>query len=66
MASRRPKPANKQEGARRFKGFFGPQSWSGVIAREVMTALATVPFLTRRLLGAGLSDSMASPDYGRH
>lgn len=57
--------AKKQEGARRFKSFFAPKSWSGVIAREVLTALATLPFLTRRLLGAGLSDSMALPDYGR-
>ncbi|MCB1576535.1 MAG: FAD-binding domain [Xanthomonadales bacterium] len=58
--------ANKQAGARRFKGFFAPKSWTGVIAREAMTALAALPFLTRRLLGAGLSDSMPLPDYGRH
>jgi 2-polyprenyl-6-methoxyphenol hydroxylase-like FAD-dependent oxidoreductase len=57
--------ASKQAGARRFKGFFAPNSWLGVIAREAMTALAAVPFLTRRLLGAELSDSMAQPDYGR-
>ncbi len=55
--------ARKQAGARRFKGFFAPRSWFGLVLRELGINLAAIPFLTRPLLGAGMADEMELPDY---
>lgn len=55
----------KQAGARRFKGFFAPKSWLGVVLREAAINLAAIPGLTRPLLGAGMADQFELPDYGR-
>jgi 2-polyprenyl-6-methoxyphenol hydroxylase-like FAD-dependent oxidoreductase len=53
----------KQAAARRFKGFFAPKSWFGLILREIAINLAGIPFLTKPLIGAGLSDQFPLPDY---
>ena len=58
--------AKKQAAARRFKGFFAPKSWVGLILRELAINLAGIPFLTKPLLGAGLSDQFELPEYGHH
>lgn len=55
--------AAKQSGARRLRGFFAPQSWWGVLLREGATMLAAIPFLTRPILGAGMTDELDLPDY---
>jgi len=54
----------KQVAARRLTGFFAPRSWFGLVLREVATNLASIPFLTRRLVGAGMTEEIDLPDYG--
>jgi 2-polyprenyl-6-methoxyphenol hydroxylase-like FAD-dependent oxidoreductase len=55
--------AGKQAAARRFKGFFAPKSWFGLALREIAINLAGIPILTNPLIGAGLSDQIALPEY---
>ncbi|MXP28130.1 FAD-binding domain [Porphyrobacter algicida] len=55
--------AKKQASALRLKGFFAPKSWWGVGLREAATLLAAVPFLSRPILGAGMTDDFTLPDY---
>lgn len=55
--------AAKQKAARSFKSFFAPTSEFGVILREWGMKLASVPYLTRLLLGAGMTNQMELPDY---
>lgn len=55
--------ARKQVAARRFKGFFAPRSWFGLVLRELAINLAGIPGLTKRLVGPGISDQIALPDY---
>ncbi|MEO1969537.1 MAG: FAD-binding domain [Sphingomonadaceae bacterium] len=55
--------AKKQASALRLKGFFAPKNWWGVGLREAATLLAAIPFLSKPILGAGMTDDFTLPDY---
>ncbi|HWA61282.1 MAG TPA: FAD-dependent oxidoreductase [Caulobacteraceae bacterium] len=53
----------KQDGARRLGGWFAPKTRLGLLFRDQMTRLASVPGLTKPLAGALLPEPMTLPDY---
>lgn len=54
----------KQDAAQRFAGYFAPKSWIGLIARDVMSNLASVPVLAQWMLAGAFRDDLTLPEYG--
>lgn len=53
----------KQAGARKFKGFFAPKSWFGLVLREAAMNLARIPGLTKPIIGSAITESINLPEY---
>jgi len=56
----------KQAAAIKFAGFFAPKTWLGIIARDAMTNLASLPFLGKMMLGEMFKDTFELPEYGKN
>ncbi len=54
----------KQDAALRFTGYFAPKSWVGLIARDVMANIASVPVLAKWMFAGAFRDNLELPDYG--
>ncbi len=63
QARLQPYLAKKQAAALKFAGFFAPKSWPALIARDLFTNLAAIPFLTRPLLAGSLGIGFELPAY---
>ena len=53
----------KQDAALRFAGYFAPKTWVGLIARDALSNLASVPVLARWMLARSFRDNLSLPDY---
>ena len=53
----------KQDAALRFADYFAPKSWIGLIARDVMSNVASVPLLAKWMLAGVFRDNLELPDY---
>lgn len=53
----------KQDAALRFTGYFAPKSWIGLIARDVLSNVASVPVLANWMLAGAFRDNLDLPDY---
>lgn len=53
----------RQDMALRFAGFFAPKSWISLIARDLMTNLASLPVLGKMLLGPSVLSGLDLPCY---
>ena len=54
----------KQDGALRFTSYFAPKSWRGLIVRDVIANVASVPVLAKLMLGSAFRDDLNLPAYG--
>jgi 2-polyprenyl-6-methoxyphenol hydroxylase-like FAD-dependent oxidoreductase len=54
---------SKQRAAERFAAVFAPKTQSGLALRNVVINLAAWPGPARRVIGRGIVDSIALPDY---
>ncbi len=55
--------AKRQDMALKFAGFFAPKSWASLIARDLMTNLASLPFLGKMMLGSSVLTELDLPRY---
>lgn len=56
--------ATKQDAALRFAGYFAPKSWLGLVLRDVVSNIASVPALARWMFASTFRDNLQLPDYG--
>ena len=54
----------KQDAALRFAGYFAPKSWLGLIFRDVVSNIASVPALAKWMFASTFRDNLQLPDYG--
>lgn len=54
----------KQNAALRFAGYFAPKTWMGLVLRDAMSNVASVPILARWMLAKSFRDDLELPDYG--
>jgi hypothetical protein len=54
----------KQDAALSFAGYFAPKSWLGLIFRDVVSKIASVPALGKWMLANTFRDNLQLPDYG--
>jgi 2-polyprenyl-6-methoxyphenol hydroxylase-like FAD-dependent oxidoreductase len=54
----------KQDAALRFAGYFAPKSWLGLIFRDVVSNIASVPVLAKCMFARTFRDNLNLPDYG--
>lgn len=54
----------KQDAALRFAGYFAPKSWLGLIFRDVVSNIASVPALAKWMFAGTFRDNLQLPDYG--
>jgi 2-polyprenyl-6-methoxyphenol hydroxylase-like FAD-dependent oxidoreductase len=62
-AQLRPTLAAKQKAALRLRGFFVPRTGIGLKARDWAVNLASIPWLTKLVVGSTLRDDFVLPDY---
>jgi hypothetical protein len=55
---------SKQDAALRFTGYFAPQSWPGLVFRDVVSNIASVPLLAKWMFASTFRDNLELPDYG--
>ncbi|MCP5083774.1 MAG: FAD-binding domain [Alphaproteobacteria bacterium] len=55
--------AKRQDMALKFAGFFAPKSWASLVARDLMTNLASLPVLGKMLLGSSVLTQLDLPRY---
>jgi 2-polyprenyl-6-methoxyphenol hydroxylase-like FAD-dependent oxidoreductase len=55
--------ARKQDAARGLVGFFAPRSRLGLVLRNHLTGLLSVPYLAKLAIGRGLLDRLSLPTY---
>lgn len=53
----------KQDNALKFAGFFAPKSWTSLIMRDVLTNIASIPFMAKLMLKGSLGNKLDLPDY---
>jgi len=53
----------KQDGALKFAGFFAPKSWLSLIARDLLTNVASIPFMAKLLLSESFQSNFELPAY---
>lgn len=53
----------KQDLALKFAGFFAPKNWLSLAVKEVLTNIASIPFLTKPLLGGSFQTDLDLPSY---
>ncbi len=51
----------KQDAALRFAGYFAPRTWPGLILRDAMSNVASVPILARWMLASSFRDNLTLP-----
>ncbi|WDR01921.1 FAD-dependent monooxygenase [Devosia algicola] len=56
----------KQDAALRFSSYFAPKSWIGLVARDLMSNIASVPILAKWMLASAFRDDLELPDYDNH
>jgi len=54
----------KQDAALRFAGYFAPKSWLGLIFRDVVSNIASVPVLARLMFARTFRENLQLPNYG--
>ena len=54
----------KQDAALRFAGYFAPKTWLGLIFRDVVSNIASVPALGKWMFASTFRDNLNLPDYG--
>ncbi len=54
----------KQDAALRFASYFAPRTWPGLVLRDAMSNLASVPILARWMLARSFRDNLTLPAYG--
>lgn len=63
QARLQPHLEKRQEMALKFAGFFAPKNWLTLVARDVMTNLASLPVIGKRMLGSSILTDLDVPDY---
>lgn len=53
----------RQDMALKFAGFFAPKTWLLLVARDLLTNLASLPFLGKALLGSSVITKLDLPNY---